>query len=72
MIALSGAILPNRAWATVNAGNRAGFLRVICFAKALYVSVRAFFRGLVATAAGSIAGSSFLLRPPATGKSNER
>jgi hypothetical protein len=47
MIALSGAILLNRAWATVNAGNRTAFLRVICFAKALYVSVRAFFRGLI-------------------------
>jgi hypothetical protein len=32
----------------------------------------AFFRGLTATAAGSVGVSSFLLRPPPTGRSKER
>ena len=35
-------------------------------------SAHAFFRGLIATAAGSVAVASFLLRPPATGRGNER
>jgi hypothetical protein len=41
-------------------------------ARVLYGSTHAFFGGLIATAAGLVAGSSFLLRPPATGRSNDR
>ena len=37
-----------------------------------YYCAHAFFRGLTATAAGSVAVFSLLLRPPATGRSNER
>ena len=39
---------------------------VIPFAKVLYGGAQAFFRGLRAMAAGSVAGSSFLFRPSAT------
>jgi hypothetical protein len=46
--------------------------RVIRFAKVLYTSAHAFFRGLTATEAGAVADPSFLLRPPATGRSNDR
>src|SRR5262249_44050364 len=42
------------------------------FVKAPHASAHAFFRGLTATEAGSVAASSFLLRRPATGRSNER
>src|SRR5690349_23421690 len=42
------------------------------FRALLYTSLDAFFRGLIATAAGSVAGSSFRFRPLATGRSNDR
>ena len=45
---------------------------MIRLAQPLYASLDAFFRGLIATAAGLVTGSSLLVRPPATGKSNDR
>src|SRR5215472_9921483 len=44
----------------------------LCRTNSFYCNVHAFFRGLMAAAAGSIAGFAFLLPPPATGSSNER